>query len=133
MTPARIIPERLAERIATARLSYSAVARELGVKQPTISRLVKGEQGSTARIDQLARIVSTTPAYLTGETDDPDTEQILPNLTSEQRQLLACFDSMDRNDREMLLAMAMRLAERNAPGRVHARLQSYDAGASVSG
>lgn len=67
----RIIPERLVERITAAQLSYSRVARLLGVKQPTISRLAKGVQGSTARIDRLATILDTTPAYLTGETDDP--------------------------------------------------------------
>ncbi len=54
------------------KLSYSEVAREVGVKQPTISRLVKGEQYSTTRIRRLAEVLKTTPAYLEGVTDDPD-------------------------------------------------------------
>lgn len=78
MSDRRIKPERLKERIAAAEFSYSHVARQLGVKQPTISRLVKGEQSSTARIDLLASILGTTPGYLTGETDDPS-----PNASTE--------------------------------------------------
>ena len=65
-----ILGHRLAERIEASGLSFSEVARQVGVKQPTISRLVSGEQRSTARLDRLARVVRTTPAYLTGETDD---------------------------------------------------------------
>lgn len=105
-------------------MTQSAVARAIGVKPPSISRLVKGKHAQTRHIFGLARAVRTTPEYLTGITDDPE-DNSLPDLTFEQRQLLACFDSMDRTDQEMLLAMAMRLAERTNPGRVHARLHSY--------
>ena len=73
-----IIGERLADRIRASGLTYAEVAERTGVKQPTISRLVSGEQAGTTRIDKLARVVRSTPAYLTGETDDPDSSAPLP-------------------------------------------------------
>lgn len=104
MAAPRIIPKRLEERIHEAGLSYSAVARALGVRQPTISRLVKGEQRSTARIDHLARIVKTSPAYLTGEVDDPDLDAPETRaLTSDQEAWLAIFDALDPPNRTALM------------------------------
>ena len=67
-----IIAARLADRIKELNLSHSDVARAVGVKQPTISRLVKGDQYSTTRIRKLAEVLRTTPAYLEGIVDDPD-------------------------------------------------------------
>lgn len=109
MSDRRIKPERLRERIGAAEVSYSHVARELGVKQPTISRLVKGEQSSTARIDLLASILNTTPAYLTGETDDPSPDAVPePSARSYQaitmQVLLPAEDVLTRMF-EALLAM----------------------------
>lgn len=78
-----IVPERLAERIENTGVSYTALAKKLGVKQPTITRLVKGEQRSTARIDLLASALETTPAYLCGETDDPGADAPPPPPPSE--------------------------------------------------
>lgn len=69
-----IVPERLADRIKVTGVSYTSLAKSIGVKQPTITRLVKGEQRSTARIDLLAAALKTSPAYLTGEIDDPDAD-----------------------------------------------------------
>lgn len=67
-----VIGARLAERISAAGLSFSAVARRVGVKQPTISRLVHGEQQSSVHLHKIARVLNTTPEYLSGESDDPE-------------------------------------------------------------
>lgn len=107
MRPARIIPERLVERIRTSGLSYTAIARQLGVQQPTITRLAKGEQRSTARIDQLARIVGTTPAYLTGEVDDPTLNAPdEPELSQLETALIEAFRELDDKARAALLYVA---------------------------
>lgn len=107
MRPARIIPERLVERIRTSGLSYIAIARQLGVQQPTITRLAKGEQRSTARIDQLARIVGTTPAYLTGEVDDPTLNAPdEPELSQLETALIEAFRELDDKARAALLYVA---------------------------
>lgn len=101
------------------------LARRVGVSQQAMWKIFSGQTKRTRFLSDIARELRTTPEYLTGKSNDPSAEALLPDLTFEQRELLACFDSMDRTDQEMLLAMAMRLAERNAPGRVHARPQSY--------
>lgn len=77
-----VIGDRLAERIAASGLSFSAVARKVGVKQPTISRLVHGEQQSSKHLHKIARVLRTTPEYLSGESDDPDGGGVAPQLTN---------------------------------------------------
>lgn len=128
MRPARIIPERLLERIRASELSYTEIARQLGVQQPTITRLAKGEQRSTARIDQLARIVGTTPAYLTGEVDDPTLNAPEePELSPPEATLVELFRELDDKARSALLyiAQAMRsgAARSASPAPAHARAE----------
>lgn len=67
-----IVPERLASRMEALGLTQTAVADAVGVKPPSISRLVKGKHAQTRHIFALARAVRTTPEYLTGVVDDPD-------------------------------------------------------------
>lgn len=72
---------RLSERIEASGLSYSAIARAVGVRQPTISRLASGEQRTTAHLHRLARVLATTPSYLTGDTDDASADALPPAPT----------------------------------------------------
>lgn len=67
---AEIISARLEWLIQNRRTSRSALARELGVSQPTISRLASGEIRETGKLIELARALGTTPEYLIGEADD---------------------------------------------------------------
>lgn len=66
-----VIGDRLKERISAAGFTHAELARRVGVKQPTITRLISGEQGGSKHLHQIAAILQTTPAYLTGEADDP--------------------------------------------------------------
>jgi len=66
-----VIGDRLRERISAAGFTHAELARRVGVKQPTITRLITGEQGGSKHLHQIAAILQTTPAYLTGEADDP--------------------------------------------------------------
>lgn len=67
---AEIVGARLDKLIQERRTSQSALARDLGVSQPTIGRLITGETRETGKIIELARALKTTPEYLIGETDD---------------------------------------------------------------
>ena len=53
-------------------LSQSELGRRVGVAQATIYKLVKGESYGSKYLHVIARELGTTPAYLTGEIDDPD-------------------------------------------------------------
>lgn len=65
------LSERLAERMAEKRISQTALAREVGVSQQTIGKLLTGHSSGSSHIHKIARAVGTSPEYLTGETDDP--------------------------------------------------------------
>lgn len=67
---ADIVGSRLEWLIQDRRTSQSALARELGISQPTIGRLISGETRETGKIIELARALKTTPEYLIGETED---------------------------------------------------------------
>lgn len=53
-------------------LTQSALARAVGVKQPSIGRLIAGETRQTRHIVELAQALRTSPEYLTGELSEPD-------------------------------------------------------------
>lgn len=77
-----IVGDRIRKRMAELGLSQSELARRVGVRQPTISRLLLGEAAGSRHLHVIARELATTPQYLTGETDDP-LEGALPTPTPE--------------------------------------------------
>jgi phage repressor protein C with HTH and peptisase S24 domain len=75
--------ERLAERMKTLGFSQSALAREVGVTQQTIGKLISGQSAGSSHLFKIARILRTTEAYLTGETDDPAENAYIPPTPAE--------------------------------------------------
>ena len=67
-----IVGERVSELLSRRGLTQAELARRAKLHQSTINGLVRGDQRSSTKIDKIARILATTPAYLEGETDDPD-------------------------------------------------------------
>lgn len=63
--------ERLAERLKANGLSQSELARRVGISQQTIHKLVVGQSRGSTHIAAIARELATSPAYLTGDVDDP--------------------------------------------------------------
>jgi transcriptional regulator with XRE-family HTH domain len=53
-------------------MSQSELARQVSLNQSTIAALINGKSRSSAHLHLIARSLRTTPAYLVGETDDPD-------------------------------------------------------------
>ncbi|MGT2513756.1 helix-turn-helix domain-containing protein [Sphingomonas panni] len=62
---------RLKARMDEVGMSQAELARRLGLAQPTIAKLVSGASQRTSHLHRIARELSTTPAYLIGETEDP--------------------------------------------------------------
>jgi phage repressor protein C with HTH and peptisase S24 domain len=52
-----------------AGINQSQLAEMVGVKQPSIGRLLTGETKTTRAIDTIARVLDTTSAYLKGQDD----------------------------------------------------------------
>jgi phage repressor protein C with HTH and peptisase S24 domain len=83
---ADVVGSRLEWLIQDRRTSQSALARELGVSQPTIGRLISGDTRETGKIIELARALGTTPEYLIGETDDDGpSARVVIAATADQR------------------------------------------------
>lgn len=53
-------------------ISQSELARRVGISQPVIFKLLKGESQGSSHLHKIARELDTTVEYLTGEIDDPD-------------------------------------------------------------
>lgn len=78
-----IMPERLKKLISDRGLSQSELGRRVGVSQATIAKLITGGGYGSKHLHKIAYELGTTPAYLTGETDDPD-EGAMPLPTAER-------------------------------------------------
>jgi phage repressor protein C with HTH and peptisase S24 domain len=61
----------LAKAMEAAGLNQSELAERVGMKQPSIGRLLTGETRTTRALDLIAQALGTSPAYLRGDTDDP--------------------------------------------------------------
>lgn len=66
-----IIGERLLQRIEEQGLTQAEVGRRVGISQQSIARLTSGAY-SSRHLHKIARVLKTSPEYLTGEIDDPD-------------------------------------------------------------
>lgn len=101
------IGQRIRQRLAETQLSQSELARRVGVRQSTIHSLIIGDSRSSKYLHLIARELGTTPAYLTGETDDPDQDApSAPALSREQSEMLRLFDALDGPERALLTGVA---------------------------
>lgn len=69
---------RLAQRMRQLDLSQSALARQVGVSQQAIGKLVTGSAAGSTHLHKIAMILRTTPEYLTGAIDDPSEGAYVP-------------------------------------------------------
>ena len=122
-----IVGERIKSRLGEKGLSQSELARRVRLDQSTISGLIKGEQRSSTHLHKIARELSTTAAYLEGETDDPDEHApAAPELDSEERELVDNFSDLSPADRRALLQISRSMAgNASAGGTVHAPASEF--------
>lgn len=67
-----IVGQRITERLRVVDISQAELARRAGMSQSAMNNLIAGRSRSSTHLHKIARELHTTPAYLTGETDDPD-------------------------------------------------------------
>jgi transcriptional regulator with XRE-family HTH domain len=101
---------RLKERLANAGLSQSELARRIGVSQATVQKLVSGGSYGSKYIHRIARELGTTPAYLTGETDDPDEgASAIPELSADEHRLVTIYRRLPKKDQAALKLLISRM------------------------
>ena len=102
--------ERLKARMIDQEVSQAGLARRVGVSQQTIARLVSGGSYGSRYLHLIARELATTPAYLTGETDDPNAEAPDISLSSEQIGWVNLLQSLPAKDRGAILHLAQTIS-----------------------
>ncbi|MDE7164926.1 MAG: helix-turn-helix domain-containing protein [Clostridiales bacterium] len=66
-----IIRERLIEAIKLSGMPYSEIARQVNVKQPTISQYLSGKaMPALDTFAKLCKVLDVDPAYILGLTDN---------------------------------------------------------------
>jgi len=123
-----ILGPRIAARRKALGISQAELGRRAGVPQTTMNGLEKGNHRSSPHLVRIAHQLHTTPAYLTGETDDPDAESAQGDfLDAESRELVDLFAALGPGERRALLQVARSMAGEGKPARLHSPKRSYRA------
>lgn len=102
-----IVGERIQERLRAKGLSQSELARRVGVSQPMVNALIRGASQSTPKLHKIARELGTSPAYLSGEVDDPDQDAPEPPvLTPGESAWIEIYRVLDDRSRGALMHIA---------------------------
>ena len=102
--------ERIEERLGVLGISQAELARRARVPQTTINGLIRGTSRMSPHLVKIASELKTTPAYLTGETDNPKAE--LPDfpLSSDEREGVEILRGLHRKHKEAILHLTRALS-----------------------
>lgn len=93
-------------------MSQAELARRATIPQSTVNSLIKRNRRSSPHLVRIARELGTTPAYLTGESDDPDAEfgNDTVNLTAEERDWVELLRAIPPKERAAALTLVRTIA-----------------------
>jgi len=107
-------------------MSQAELGRRVRVHQSTINGMIHGDQQGTTKLHQIARELRTTPAYLTGETDDPSLDAPhAETFSSEEREWIELLRDLDRTERLALLTVTRSMARTSKPPTLHSPAQEF--------
>jgi transcriptional regulator with XRE-family HTH domain len=107
-----IEPARLRAVMAEREVSQSELARRVGVSQQTIFKLTTGQSLNSRYLHQIARELGTTPAYLSGETTDPESDAPdPPEFSPADIELLQRIALLSDRARDAMMILVDELAE----------------------
>jgi phage repressor protein C with HTH and peptisase S24 domain len=87
--PGMRVGERIERRLSVLGISQAELARRVGVSQPTINALVRGDNDTSKHLHRIAAELETSPAWLAGETEDDAPTAVAPSA------LVALSDKLD--------------------------------------
>ncbi len=106
--------DRIKERLGAIGMKPAELVRSSGVPQSTLASIFQRDTRTTPHLMKLAAALRTTPAYLLGETDDPEAEAAEAVLSHEEQELINGMRRMSREDFEAVARLVLRLAEPRA-------------------
>lgn len=106
-------------------IDQSALARELGVTQGAISKIVLGKTANSRLLPRIATHLGVSLAWLLGIEDDPEAD--LPDewLSAEEREWIDLLRSLKPKDRQAVIQLTRSLAGCAPSPTVHAPRQEY--------
>lgn len=130
--PAVINSDRIRARMDAIGLTQSGLARRVGVTQGAIAKIAKNNPNGSSHLHKIAQVLQTTPAYLTGETDDPDQDAPPPPppamITARLEVTLGSEDALALMFEGLLAGL-----DRDAPRAAQARLLARKLPIALSG
>lgn len=118
---------RVLDRLTDLGISQSELARRVGISQPSVNALIHRNKTGSRNLHKIARALGTTPAYLTGETDDPDKDAPPePVLTADEAEMLEGYKALAPKDRAAVLHIVASMNGVVMPStQIHDRRQGY--------
>lgn len=117
-----VLGERIKQQLELVGLSQSELARRVGITQSTINNLIAGRSRSSTHLHKMARELSTTPAYLAGETDNPDPDAPPPpRLIAAPHLIMMPVALPSENALAQMFEGLLEVADRAAPTAALAR------------
>lgn len=101
---------RIEERMKAIGMSQAELARRIGISQPSVYALLHRNKSGSRHLHRIAHELGTTPAYLTGETDDPTSEGAHERLTSQEQRLVEIYRDLPKKDRAALKLLLERMS-----------------------
>lgn len=109
--------DRIRTRLQQVGMTQAELCKRAEVPQSTLNSILQRDSRSSPHLVRIATALRTSPAWLTEETDDPDSQ--LPDLAMsfEERELLGLTRRLQRSDLEAVTYIIRRLVGAGmAPG-----------------
>lgn len=77
------VGNRIKDKLSAMGISQAELARRVKISQPTINALVNGDNTGSRHLHRIAAELQTSPAWLSGETDDDSPVAMAPSALEE--------------------------------------------------
>lgn len=119
------LSDRIEARLEELGMKQAELGRRAGIPQSTVNTMIRRGRRSSPHLMSIARALKTTPAYLLGETDDPESEFEDVDLTADERELVEIMRAIAPKDRAAIMQLARTLAQCSVPPVVHAPASGF--------
>lgn len=101
--------DRIRTRLKQIGMTQAELCKRAEVPQSTLNSIIQRDSRSTPHLVRIATALRTSPAYLTEETDDPDSPVPDLAMSFEERELLGLTRRLERADFEAVTYLIRRL------------------------